>query len=50
MDNQLNFVEHIKNIENKVARAVGILSKLNDFSPDSAKLQLYYCIGSDKME
>ena len=44
MDNQLNIGEHIKNIENKVARAVGILSKLNYFLPYSAKLQLYYSL------
>ena len=44
IDNQLNFGKHMKNIENKVDRAVGILSKLNYFLPDSAMLQLHYSL------
>ena len=39
--NQLNFADHINNIETKVARSVGILSKLSDYLPNSAMLQLY---------
>ena len=44
MNNQLNFGEHIKNIENKIVCTVGILSKWNYFLPDSAMLQLYYSL------
>ena len=36
LDNQLNFADHIKNIETKVARSVGILSKLSYYLPNSA--------------
>ena len=41
-DNQLNFADHIKNIETKIARSVGIRSKLSYYLPNSAMLQLYY--------
>ena len=42
LDNRLNFREHIKITETKVARSVGILSKLKYYLPESAMLQLYY--------
>ena len=44
MDNQLNFADHIKNTETKVARSVGILSKLSYYLPTSAMMQLYYSL------
>ena len=44
IDFQLNFKSHILTIENKIARSVGILSKLNPFLPKSALLNLYYAL------
>ena len=44
LDNRLNFHEHIKITETKVARSVGILSKLKYYLPESAMLQLYYSL------
>ena len=44
LDNQLNFADHIKNIETEVARSVGILSKLSYHLPNSAMLLLYYSL------
>ena len=44
LDNQLNFVVHIKNIETKVARSVVILSKFSYYLPNSAMLQLCYSL------
>ena len=43
-NNRLNFHEHIKITETKVARSVGILSKLKHYLPESAMLQLYYSL------
>ena len=43
-DNQLNFHEHIKILELKIARSVGILNKLKYFLPSSALLKLYYAL------
>ena len=44
IDDKLNFSEHVKLIETKVARAVGILSKLNYQIPQKALLTLYYSL------
>ena len=44
LDNKLNFKSHICIIENKVARSVGILSKLRYLFPSSALLLLYYSL------
>ena len=38
----LNFNFHIKSVENKVARLVGVLSKLTHFLPSTSLLKLYY--------
>ena len=43
-DNRLNFHEHIKILEVKIARSVGILNKLKYFLPSSALLKLYYAL------
>ena len=43
-DNRLNFHEHIKILEAKIARSVGILNKLKYFLPSSALLKLYYLL------
>ena len=42
IDNELNFKQHIKIMEGKVTRSVGILSKLKHFFPQNIMLQLYY--------
>ena len=42
IDSRLNFHSHIKSVENKVARSVGILSKLKHFLPSNSPLKLYY--------
>ena len=44
IDNKLNFKQHIKMIEGKVARFVGILSKLKHFFSQNIMLQLYYAL------
>ena len=44
IDDELNFKLHIKTIEGKVARSVGILSKLKHFFPQNIMLQLYYAL------
>ena len=43
-DNRLNFHEHIKILEAKIAQSVGILNKLKYFQPSSALLKLQYII------
>ena len=43
-DNQLNFHEHIKILETKIARSVGILNKLKYFLPSSALLKVYHSL------
>ena len=43
-DNQLNFQEHIKILEAKIAQSVGILNKLKYFLPRSVLLKLYYSL------
>ena len=42
IDSRLNFHSHIKSVENKVARSVGILSKLKHFLSSNSLLKLYY--------
>ena len=42
IDLHLNFNFHIKSVENKVARSVGILSKLKHFFPSTSLLKLFY--------
>ena len=42
--NKLNFQSHIHAIENKVARAVGILSKVRCLFPSSTLLLLYFAL------
>ena len=44
IDNKLNFKSHIKSIEHKLARVVGIMSKIKYILPRSAKLKLYYSL------
>ena len=44
IDNELNFKQRIKIMEGKVARPVGILSKLKHFFPQNIMLQLYYAL------
>ena len=44
LDNKYNFKSHICIIENKVARSVGILSKLRYLFPSSALLLLHYSL------
>ena len=41
LDYKLNFLDHIKLVEIKVARSVGILYKLKYFLPKDALMQLY---------
>ena len=43
-NNRLNFHEHIKILEVKIARSVGILNKLKYFLPSSGLLKLYYAL------
>ena len=43
-DNLLNFHEHTKIFEVKIARSVRILNKLKYFLPSSALLKLYYAL------
>ena len=44
LDTQLNFDKNISSIENKISRAVGIISKLRHYLPTRAILQLYYSL------
>ena len=44
MDSQLTFNSHIKMIENKISRSIGIIIKLKSFLPPSALLKLYYAL------
>ena len=44
IDNKLNFKAHLRNIECKIARSVGILTKLRHLFPSSALLLLYYAL------
>ena len=42
IDNKLSFYEHIKSLESKVSRSVGILTKLKSFIPQQTLQQLYH--------
>ena len=42
IDDKLNFQEHIRHLERKVSRSVGILSKLKNYLPTHALFKLYY--------
>ena len=42
IDNRINFYEHIKALECKIARSVGILTKLKTILPKQNLLQLYH--------
>ena len=44
IDNKLNFKEHILTLENKIARSVGILSKVRYNFPLKTLLQLYHAL------
>ena len=44
MDDKLTFGDHIKILVNKVARGVGILTKLKHFFPQNILLQLHYTL------
>ena len=44
IDNKLNFKEHILTLENKIARSVGILSKVRYKFPLKTLLQLYHAL------
>ena len=44
IDNKLSFYEHIKSLESKVSRSVGILTKLKSFIPQQTLLQLYHSL------
>ena len=43
-DNQLNFINHIKNLEKKIASGMGVLWKLKKLLPPDALLLLYYVL------
>ena len=43
-DNKLEFKEHIKTLENNVARAVGILTKLKYIFPNTTLSKLYFAL------
>ena len=44
MDDKLYFGDHIKILENKVARGVGILTKLKHFFSQTILYQLYHTL------
>ena len=44
MDNRINFYEHINVPECKIARSVGISTKLKTILPKQNLLQLYYTL------
>ena len=44
IDNKINFYEHIKVLECKIARSVEILTKLKTILPKQNLLQLYYAL------
>ena len=44
IDNRINFYEHIKVLECKIARSVGILTKLKTILSKQNLLQLYYTL------
>ena len=44
VDYQLNFINHIKNLEKKIASGLGVLYKLKKFLPLNTLLLLYYVL------
>ena len=44
LDSKLNYNFHIKAVELKLSRVVGIIAKLKSFLPQSVLLQLYYAL------
>lgn len=44
LDNQLNFKEHIKSLEKKINKGVGILGKLKTILPSKTLVTLYYAL------
>ena len=44
IDDKLNFQEHIKHLEKKISRSMGILSKLKNYLPKHTLFQLYYTL------
>ena len=44
IDNQLSFKSHMNNLESKIARFVGVISKLSYFFPHNTLLTLYYSL------
>ena len=44
IDNNLKFKAHIRNIEGRIARSVGVLSEIRHLFPSSALLFLYYAL------
>ena len=44
IDSQLTFNLHIRMIENKISRSIGIILELKSFLPPSALLKLYYAL------
>ena len=44
IDNRINFYEHIKVLESKIARSVGILTKQKAILPKQNLLQIYYTL------
>ena len=44
MDKDLSFLSHIKKLENKLSKSVGILNEVKPFLNASTLLQLYYSI------
>ena len=44
LDNELHFKQHIKIMEGKAARCIGILSNIKHFFPQNIMLQVYYAL------
>ena len=44
IDNHLSFNQHISLLENKVARSVGVISKLRIYLPQSSLVILYFLL------
>ena len=44
LDNELTFKQHIKMMEEKAARSIGILLKLKPFFPQNIMVQVYYAL------
>ena len=44
MDDKLNFLEHIKFLEKRILRSVGILSKLKNYLREHGLFKLYHTL------